>query len=240
MPEPQTLTWDSLIRQTLSLNPDLQAARYVVTSTARSRDIAFGDYLPSFEGDLQRSVSRNGFSGGGNNASSGSGGGGNALRDNLSLDLVGNQSLFNGFGTTGSFIKARKDLDAAKFQYVVTSANVRNALKLAYIDVLLSVSAVDPEQIALKQQSEEVRTDAEVIEAIKNCIKMGINTKMKIVKSIKTKLSISNRSALNVLEKYSGIDPVKHIWNFQVVNHGAQAFYLLDTPILRETEKLES
>ena len=136
MPEPQTLTWDSLIRQTLSLNPDLQAARYVVTSTARSRDIAFGDYLPSFEGDLQRSVSRNGFSGGGNNASSGSGGGGNALRDNLSLDLVGNQSLFNGFGTTGSFIKARKDLDAAKFQYVVTSANVRNALKLAYIDVL--------------------------------------------------------------------------------------------------------
>jgi outer membrane protein TolC len=134
--QPEILTWPKLVQKTIRSNPDLQSARYVVTSTARSRDIAFGDYLPSFEGDLQRSVSRNGFSGGGNSASSGSGGGGSALQDNLSLDLVGTQSLFNGFGTTGSFIKARRDLDAAKFQYVVTSANVRNALKLAYIDVL--------------------------------------------------------------------------------------------------------
>lgn len=135
--EPQILTWDSLVRQTLSLNPDLQAARYLVTSSARSRDIAFGDYLPSFQGDLQRSVSRSAFSGGGggSNASSGSGGG-SALQDHLSLDLVGSQSLFNGFGTTGSWLKARKDLEAVKLEYIVTSANVRNSLKLAYVDVL--------------------------------------------------------------------------------------------------------
>jgi hypothetical protein len=111
---------------------------------------------------------------------------------------------------------------------------------LTYTDILLSVSAVDPEQVALKQQSEEVKTDAELIEGIKSCIKVGINTKMKIVKSIKTKLSISNRSALNVLEKYTGIDSAKHIWNFQVVNHGAKAFYLLETSISQETEKLKS
>ena len=129
--QPEVVTWPGLVRKALQLNPDLQSARYVVTSVARSRDIAFGDYLPSFQGDLQRSVSRNGFSGGGSGS-----GGGSALQDNLSLDLVGNQSLFNGFGTTGSFIKARKDLDAANFQYVVTSATVRNALKLAYVDVL--------------------------------------------------------------------------------------------------------
>ena len=135
--QPEELTWPLLLRKTLQCNPDLQSARYIVTSTARSRDIAFGDYLPSFDGDLQRSVSRNAFSGGGNSGSSGTGGGGGgALRDNLSLDLVGSQSLFNGFGTTGSWLKARKDLDAARFQYVVTSANVRNALKLAYVDVL--------------------------------------------------------------------------------------------------------
>ncbi len=129
--QPEVVTWLGLVRKALQLNPDLQSARYVVTSVARSRDIAFGDYLPSFPGDLQRCVSRNGFSGGGSGS-----GGGSALQDNLSLDLVGNQSLFNGFGTTGSFIKARKDLDAANFQYVVTSATVRNALKLAYVDVL--------------------------------------------------------------------------------------------------------
>ncbi len=133
--QPEELTWPKLVKKTLQLNPDLQSARYVVTSTARSRDIAFGDYLPSFDGELQRSVSRNGSFGGGNSSSSGSGGGG-GLQDSLSLDLVGTQSLFNGFGTTGSFIKARKDLEAARYQYVVTSATVRSNLKLAYIDVL--------------------------------------------------------------------------------------------------------
>jgi len=132
--QPEAITWSHLVRKTLQSNPDLQSARYVVTSTARSRDIAFGDYLPSFQGDLQRSVSRNGSSGGGGGFSGS--GGGSALQDHLSLDLVGTQSLFNGFGTTGTFLKARKDLDAARYQYVVTSANVRNGLKLAYIDVL--------------------------------------------------------------------------------------------------------
>ena len=134
--QPEALTWPQLVKTTIQHNPDLQSARYVVTSTARSRDIAFGDYLPSFDGELQRSVSRNGSFGGGSNSSSSGSGGGGGLQDNLSLDLVGTQSLFNGFGTTGSFIKARKDLEAAKYEYVVTSATVRNNLRLAYIDVL--------------------------------------------------------------------------------------------------------
>jgi outer membrane protein TolC len=159
--QPRTLTWDSLVRQTLRLNPDLQSARFVVTSSARSRDIAFGDYLPSFQGDLQRSASRSAFSGnGGGGSSFGGSGGGNALRDNLALDLVGNQSLFNGFGTTGNFLKARRDLDAAKFQYVVTSANVRNALRLAYIDVLRWSRLLSVNQGILqrrKQNAEMVR-----------------------------------------------------------------------------------
>ncbi len=128
--EPEVLTWLHLVRKTLQSNPDLQSARYFVTATARSRDIAFGDYLPSFEGDLQRSTARRASSGGG------SFGGGNQLQDNLSLDLLGTQSLFNGFGTTGSFLKARRDLEAAKYQYIVTSATVRNNLSLAYVDVL--------------------------------------------------------------------------------------------------------
>lgn len=132
-PQPEVVTWPQLVRKTLQFNPDLLSARYGVTSAARSRDIAFGDYLPSFEGDLQRSASRNASTG---SSALGSGGGGNTLRDSLSLDITGTQSLFNGFGTTGSFIKAGKDLDAVRYQYVVTSANVRNALKLAYVDVL--------------------------------------------------------------------------------------------------------
>jgi len=119
--EPQTLAWESLVRQALSLNPDLQTARYLVTASARNRDIAFGDYLPSVDGGLQRDISRMT----------------NTLpsRDNLGLDVAARQSLFDGFGTTGNWLKTRKELVAVKLAYVETSADVRFRLRSAYIDM---------------------------------------------------------------------------------------------------------
>lgn len=120
--EPQTLTWDSLVRQTLSLNPDLQQARYLVTSSARSRDIAFGDYLPSVDGGFQRDVSRSTSVG--------------PTEDSMDLSLSAQQSLFDGFGTTGKWLKARKELQAVKLAYVETSADVRYRLRSAYVSMI--------------------------------------------------------------------------------------------------------
>ena len=157
--EAETLTWTKVVRTAVQLNPDLVSARYVVTASARSRDIAAADYLPSVSGDLQRSVSRSSFSGGGS-GNSGGGSGGGGPRDNLALDLVGTQSLFNGFGTTGNVLKASKDLGAAKLTYVITSAGVRNQLLLAYIDVLRWNSLLKVDQMIAdrrKKNSEMVR-----------------------------------------------------------------------------------
>jgi outer membrane protein TolC len=120
--EPQTLEWKPLVRQTLMLNPDLQEARYLVTSSARSRDIAFGDYLPSVDGGLERSISRNT--------------GTAPSQDALGLDVTAQQSLFNGFGTTGNWMKARKDLEAVKLAYEETSAEIRFRLRSAYVDMI--------------------------------------------------------------------------------------------------------
>ncbi len=129
--ETKNLTWKSLVATTVANNPDLQKSRDQITSSTRSRDIAFGDYLPSVDGELARSHSRN--SGGGFSSSTSGGGGG---RDNLSLDLVGNQSLFNGFETTGNFLQAKRNLEAAVLSYSETSAGVRFRLRSAYIDLL--------------------------------------------------------------------------------------------------------
>ena len=120
--EPPVLAWEPLVRQTLSLNPDLQVARYLVTSSARSRDIAFGDYLPSVEGGFQKDVSRTT--------------GTAPTQDGLGLDIAAQQSLFDGFGTTGNWLKTRKDLEAAKLAYTETSAEVRFRLRSAYVDIL--------------------------------------------------------------------------------------------------------
>lgn len=120
--EPQTLSWGSLVRQALSLNPDLQAARYLVTASARSRDIAFGDYLPSVGGGFERDISR----------TTGIG----STKDGMGLDISADQSLFDGFGTTGKWLKTRKELEAVKLAYVETSADVRFRLRSAYIDMI--------------------------------------------------------------------------------------------------------
>lgn len=120
--EPEGLTWNALVRQTLVQNPDLQKARYLVTSSARSRDIAFGDYLPSVDGGFQRSVSRNTGTG--------------PASDAMGLDISANQSLFNGFGTTGEWLKARKNLQAVQLSYIETSATIRYQLRSSYVSVI--------------------------------------------------------------------------------------------------------
>jgi len=120
--EPQTLAWEPLVRQALTLNPDLQEARYLVTASARNRDIAFGDYLPSVDGGLERDISR----------TTGIG----PTTDGLGLDVSAQQSLFDGFGTTGNWLKTRKELEAVKLAYVEVSAGVRYRLRYAYVDMI--------------------------------------------------------------------------------------------------------
>lgn len=144
--EPQSLTWNFLVRQALSQNPDLQEARALVNSSARSRDIAFGDFLPSVEGGLDKSAGRTTNT--------------NPTADTLGLDVSAQQSLFNGFGTTGEWIKARKNLQAVQLAYIETSADVRFQLRASYINVIRLQRLLETDQqIAQrrKQNAELVR-----------------------------------------------------------------------------------
>lgn len=117
-----TLEWVSVVEEALQKNPDILQAKRNIDSSARSRDIAFGDYLPEVSGELNRSTTR---------ASTNT-----PARDAFSVDIVGSQSLFNGFTTTGNFISAKKDLEAARWAYQDTSALVRLRLRSAYVELL--------------------------------------------------------------------------------------------------------
>lgn len=144
--EPQTLTWNFLIRQALAYNPDLQKARSLISSSARSRDSAFGDYLPSVEGGLQKSVSRTT--------------GSSPTSDTLGLDISARQSLFNGLGTTGDFLKAKRELEAVRLAYVETSAEVRYRLRSSYIKLIKLEKLLETNQRIVerrKQNAEMVR-----------------------------------------------------------------------------------
>ncbi len=116
-----TMNWEMLSAEALKHNPDIRSAKSGIDSAARSRDIAAGDYLPSITGAYDRGSAR-----------SGSG----SVTNNTGFGLSAQESFFDGFGTTGRVLQARKNLESARLAYEETSANVRYRLRVAYVDLL--------------------------------------------------------------------------------------------------------
>jgi len=102
--------------------------------------------------------------------------------------------------------------------------------KISYDELLLSVEEVDPEQLKPIKQAVETRTDAEVINAIEICIKKGINTKMKLATTAAEHAKVSHKTALRIIEKYTGEDPANYRWSFAVRDRGAKVYELLKHP----------
>lgn len=119
--EAKTLKWREAVQIALRYNPDLKESHFNVLSSARSRDIALGEYLPSVSGDLARTR---------NNARSA------PARDNIAFGVSADAPLFTGFTTTGAFLTARKNLQATQWTYQDTSANVRFRLRASYVELL--------------------------------------------------------------------------------------------------------
>ena len=101
---------------------------------------------------------------------------------------------------------------------------------VSYNELLLSVEKVDDIDLATVKQEEEIKTDAEVIEAIRSCIKGGINTKMKLASTAAERANVSKKSALRIIEKYEGDDPDIHQWSFKVRDRGAKVYEILIRP----------
>ncbi len=119
--EGEQLTWRYVVKQAIEHNPDLMAARFGIKSSARSRDIALGGYLPSVTGNLERARARTTST---------------LMKDNLSWDVSAEEPLFTGFDTTGKLLQAKKTLAASKWAYQETSASVRFQLRSVYVELL--------------------------------------------------------------------------------------------------------
>jgi hypothetical protein len=98
---------------------------------------------------------------------------------------------------------------------------------ISYYELLLTVRPVDLEQLPQMKQAEQLNSDAEVIKAVIEGIQEGINTKMLLAGTAAVKAGISKRSALQLIEKYTGCDPTLHRWNYSVQERGAKVFEVL-------------
>lgn len=119
------LGWRRAVELALAHHPDILRARSEVEARNRARKVAFGDYLPEADGDFSRSRERRQEEDGGR-----------VWRDNLSLGVGARQKLFTGFKTTGDYLQAKREWEAARFAYRETSADVRRRLRSAYVDLL--------------------------------------------------------------------------------------------------------
>ncbi len=98
---------------------------------------------------------------------------------------------------------------------------------VSYNEILLTIQPVSDTDIGPIKLAEAIMSDSEVIAAVTSCINDGINTKMKLADAVAVCAGISRRSALNIIEKYTGNDPVLHRWKFEVRERGAKVFVLL-------------
>ena len=101
---------------------------------------------------------------------------------------------------------------------------------IPYNELLLSVQEVDADQLTSVKRATEVQTDAQIIESIAGCIRDGIDSKMKLAEAAAERAGCSKRSALKVVDKYTGNDPAIHQWSFTVRERGAKVFMLLAPP----------
>lgn len=101
--------------------------------------------------------------------------------------------------------------------------------KIPYNEILLSVKSVDMNALVPLKQVESIKSDSEVIAAVFACIEEGVNTKMKLADAVATRSGISKRSALQIIERYTGVDRTLHRWSFSVGERGAKMYALLDS-----------
>lgn len=99
---------------------------------------------------------------------------------------------------------------------------------ISYGEMLCSVRAVDESQFQPLAETGESASEATVIDAVKSCINLGVNSKMKLVDAVAQRIGVSKRIAIRVLEKYTGVDPAVHHWTYSVKGRGAKVFALLD------------
>lgn len=99
---------------------------------------------------------------------------------------------------------------------------------IPYDEILLSVQSVDQRVLEPLKLVEAIKSDAEVISAVSACIGDGVNSKMKLADATAKRAGISRRSALQIIETYTGADPALHRWNFSVAERGAKLYNLLE------------
>ena len=101
--------------------------------------------------------------------------------------------------------------------------------RVDYVDVLNSVQLLTEKDLEGRRAASQMVDDADDIDIVKNLIGDGITGKMELAAQAAKHSATSKKALIKLIDRYTGDDPVCHIWNFDRKDRGAMEFFLLDS-----------
>lgn len=97
----------------------------------------------------------------------------------------------------------------------------------SYPTLLGSVEEVDPLTLEDLHKAEVLKTHEPIIEVIKAAMRGGTMQKMKIIQHTAAQTEASQRDVKQILEAYTGTDPMMHHWSCTKGERGALNYTLI-------------
>ncbi|MCX5712735.1 MAG: TolC family protein [Candidatus Omnitrophica bacterium] len=154
----ETLLWQDCVKEAKGNHPDLLAALEKIKQVKASKEITRSAYLPQLNFDASEVTTKNAsFGASGSSvelvsASSSSGSSKSNRSTTYQFEVSAQQLLFDGFKTSFDLSSNERSITASKYNYDVTSSNIRLRLRTAYAN-LLSVQ----EYVKVAQEIEDRR-----------------------------------------------------------------------------------
>ncbi|MFA6320311.1 MAG: TolC family protein [Candidatus Omnitrophota bacterium] len=143
--EPQ-ISWDDCVREAKRQHPDLVSAFEKIKQAKASKEITRSAVLPQITGTAAENTSNgvgvtsSGSSGQGVTSLQGGGESASSTRYEYGADLQ--QLLFDGFKTSYTLSSNQRSIEASRYNYDVTSSNIRLQLRTAYSNLLAAQELV--------------------------------------------------------------------------------------------------
>jgi outer membrane protein TolC len=116
----EALTWEQCVQEAKKNHPDLISAEAVVKQAQANQAIAISNILPQVSTELRQSTSKTGTE----------------RSDAYSYGVTAQQLLFDGLKTPYDIAAAARNVKSARYNYEVTSADIRLRLRTAFIELL--------------------------------------------------------------------------------------------------------
>ncbi len=147
------ITWEDCIKEARAHHPDLVSAREKINQVKASKEITRSAVLPQVTGSAAENTSNASLQGSaGSGTSSGNGGA------NTTYTFGGEiqQLLFDGFKTSFQLSTAQRNIEASRYNYDVTSSNIRLRLRTAYANLLAAQELVKVTEAIVARRRESL------------------------------------------------------------------------------------